>query len=131
MTDLKNYVDDLFRHQKLTGEVRDLKEEILSSMTAKMEELKAQGIEGELAVKAAKESLTDIDGLIEGSQLTTRHTLYCYFGLFLTGVFGVALFLRTREQKERVGFLSVTKKRKRDRMVWLVCGYSLCDFACE
>lgn len=43
MIDLKQYVDALFRHQRLTPEVKDLKEEILSNMTAKMDDLIAQG----------------------------------------------------------------------------------------
>lgn len=32
MTDLQNYVDGLFRHQPLTPEIQDLKEEIVSNM---------------------------------------------------------------------------------------------------
>ena len=43
MTDLETYVDGLFRHQRMTPEVRDLREEILSNMIAKREDLMAQG----------------------------------------------------------------------------------------
>ena len=35
MKDLREYVEELFRNQRLTPEVKDLKEEILSNMIAK------------------------------------------------------------------------------------------------
>ena len=35
MTDLQKYVDSLFRHQQLTPEIKDLKEEILLSFVPK------------------------------------------------------------------------------------------------
>ena len=38
MIDLQKYVDGLFRHQRLTPEVKDLKEEILSNMIAKRDD---------------------------------------------------------------------------------------------
>ena len=40
MIDLQKYVDGLFRHQRLTPEVKDLKEEILSNMIAKRDDCK-------------------------------------------------------------------------------------------
>ena len=39
MIDLQKYVDGLFRHQRLTPEVKDLKEEILSNMIAKRDDM--------------------------------------------------------------------------------------------
>lgn len=51
MTDLQKYVDSLFRHQQLTPEIKDLKEEILSNMIAKRDDLIAQGMEAEIATK--------------------------------------------------------------------------------
>ena len=47
MIDLQKYVDGLFRHQRLTPEVKDLKEEILSNMIAKRDDLIAQGLSAE------------------------------------------------------------------------------------
>ena len=70
MTELKEYVDGLFRHQYLTPELKDLKEEILSNMTAKRDDLLEQGIDAELAAEMAKKSLTSIDSLVDGNQLT-------------------------------------------------------------
>lgn len=70
MTDLKKYVDALFRHQPSTPEIEDLKEEILSNMLAKRDDLITQGFEEETAAEKAKESLSSIECLIEGNQLT-------------------------------------------------------------
>lgn len=70
MTDLQKYVDGLFRHQPLTPEVKDLKEEILSNMLAKQDDLIAQGWDAEAATEKAKESLSAVDSLIDGNQLT-------------------------------------------------------------
>ncbi len=63
MIDLQKYVDGLFRHQRLTPEVQDLKEEILSNMLAKRDDLIAQGLSAERAAEKAKESLSEIDYL--------------------------------------------------------------------
>lgn len=70
MIDLQKYIDGLFRHQRLTPEVKDLKEEILSNMIAKRDDLIAQGLSAEKATEKAKESLSAIDYLIDGNQLT-------------------------------------------------------------
>lgn len=70
MTDLKKYVDELFRRQPSTPEIEDLKEEILSNMIAKRDDLMAQGLEETAATEKAKESLPSIDHLIDGNQLT-------------------------------------------------------------
>ncbi|MDE6984576.1 MAG: hypothetical protein K2O99_08605 [Lachnospiraceae bacterium] len=151
MIDLKDYVDELFRHQRLTPEVRDLKEEILSNMTAKMEDLTAQGIEADVAAKKAKESLTAIDCLIDANQLTdiTKYHLECtqtvllnciifwifslpllfthfatfsYLGLLLTITFAVVYLLQTKQQTEVVAFLSITASERRKKIAWIVWG---------
>ena len=70
MTDLKKYVDELFRHQRTTPEIKDLKEEILSNMIAKRDDLISQGLEEAEATEKAKESLPSIECLIDGNQLT-------------------------------------------------------------
>ena len=54
MIDLQKFVDGLFRHQRLTPEVKDLKEEILSNMIAKRDDLIAQGLSAEKATEKAK-----------------------------------------------------------------------------
>ena len=93
MIDLQKYVDGLFRHQRLTPEVKDLKEEILSNMIAKRDDLIAQGLSAEKATEKAKESLSAIDYLIDGNQLTDvgKYHLECckhycstvlFFGFF-------------------------------------------------
>ena len=85
MIDLQKYVDGLFRHQRLTPEVKDLKEEILSNMIAKRDDLIAQGLSAEKATEKAKESLSAIDYLIDGNQLTDvgKYHLECMQTLLL------------------------------------------------
>lgn len=85
MTDLGKYVDELFRHQRLTPEVRDLKEEILSNMAAKRDDLIAQGFDESTAVEKAKENLSSIDNLVDGNQLTyiSRYRADCLQTVFL------------------------------------------------
>lgn len=70
MTDLKKYVDELFRHQRTTPEIKDLKEEILSNMIAKRDDLIAQGFTIAEATEKAKENLSSIACLVDGNQLT-------------------------------------------------------------
>ena len=70
MTDLEKYVDGLFRHQKMTPELADLREEIISNMTAKRDDLIAQGLDPEQAAEKARGSLQDVDFLVDGNQLT-------------------------------------------------------------
>lgn len=85
MTDLEKYVDELFRHQRLTSEVRDLKEEILTNMVAKRDDLIAQGFDKGAATEKAKESLSSIDSLVDGNQLTyiDRYRADCLQTIFL------------------------------------------------
>ena len=85
MIDLQKYVDGLFRHRRLTPEVKDLKEEILSNMLAKRDDLIAQGLSAERATEKAKESLSEVDYLIDGNQLTdvSKYHLECMQTLLL------------------------------------------------
>ena len=85
MIDLEKYVDGLFRRQRLTPEAKDLKEEILSNMLAKRDDLIAQGLRAEDATEKATESLSDIDDLIDGNQLTDvgKYHLECIQTLLL------------------------------------------------
>ena len=151
MIDLKQYVDELFRHQRLTPEVKDLKEEILSNMTAKMDDLIAQGIEADIAAKKAKESVSTIDYLIDGNQLTdiSKYRLECtqtillnciifwifslpllfahfatfsYLGLLLTISSGIVYLLQTKQQTEVVAFRSITTSERRKKTAWIVWG---------
>ena len=79
MTDLEKYVDGLFRNQRVTPELKDLKEEIVSNMIAKRDDLVAQGMDAESAAERAKQSLSAVDFLIDGNQLTDvgRYRLEC------------------------------------------------------
>ena len=79
MTDLQKYVDSLFRHQQLTPDIKDLKEESVSNMIAKRDDLIAQGMDAESATKKAKDSLSAVDFLIDGNQLTNvgKYHLEC------------------------------------------------------
>ena len=148
MDELRAYVDELFRHQRLTIATKDLKEEILSNMLAKRNDLMEQGMSENEATKEAKASLVSVDGLVEGNQLTdvdryhaeclqavllgcvifwifslpllfTRYALYSYFGLFATIVAGV-FYLTRKKEASAVAFLSVSARLKRKKIVWTV-----------
>ncbi|MGC4017888.1 MAG: permease prefix domain 1-containing protein [Muricomes sp.] len=152
MTELKKYVDDLFHHQRLTPEIEDLKEEILSNMTAKQDDLIAQGFEESVAARKAKESLSSIDSLIDGNQLTyvgkyhtecsqavllnctifwilsfpllffIRYAIFSYMGLLLTVISGIVYFFRSRQQSDAVAFISIPANERRKKIVWVVWG---------
>lgn len=151
MTDLQKYVDSLFRHQQLTPEIKDLKEEIISNMVAKREDLIAQGMDAESATKKAKESLSAVDFLIDGNQLTdvgqyhleciqtvllncivfwifslpllfTGHASISYTGLALVIVSGCIYILRKQYSVNSVAFISVTASKRRRNMAWIIWG---------
>lgn len=151
MIDLQKYVDELFRHQRLTPEVQDLKEEILSNMLAKRDDLVAQGLSEESAAEKAKESLSDIDCLIDGKQLTdigryhleciqtillnciifwifslpllfTRYALSSYLGLMLVLLSGCAYIFQKDKRENIVAFLSITTSEQRSKLAWRIWG---------
>lgn len=151
MTDLQNYVDGLFRHQPLTPEIQDLKEEIVSNMMAKRDDLMAQGMDAESATQKAKESLPAVDFLIDGNQLTDVGTyrlecmqsvlLNCilfwifslpllfvgpaflsYVGSVLVLAAGCAYAWMKYHPVNGVAVLSVTASERRRKLVWMIWG---------
>lgn len=88
MRDLREYVEMLFRHQRLTPEVKDLKEEILSNMIAKRDDLIAQGMDEETATAKAEDSLSAVDSLIDGNQMTDvgKYRLECTQAALLNSI---------------------------------------------
>lgn len=151
MTDLQGYVDGLFRHQHLTPEIKDLKEEILSNMLAKRDDLIAQGVDAETATERAKESLSAIDYLIDGNQLTdvskyrleciqtillncvifwilslpllfTCYALFSYVGILFV-IFAACIYLTEKKRKAKhVAFLSINASERRKKIVWVIWG---------
>ncbi len=65
MDELRDYVEKLFSDRKETSETADLKEEILSNMIAKKNDLVSQGMSEDEAIRKAKESLPSLEGLLE------------------------------------------------------------------
>lgn len=151
MNELQNHVDMLFQNQRETMEVRDLKEEILSNMLAKRDDFLSQGIDEVTATQKAKESLISIDGLLEGSQLThvshyhmeclqttllnctlfwiftlpllfTRFSLFSFFGLLATIVFGITYVIKSKQQSDTIAFVSISAIGKFKKRVWIVWG---------
>ena len=151
MTDLETYVDGLFRHQRMTPEVRDLREEILSNMIAKREDLMAQGYDEAAATEKAKESLSSVDSLIDGNQLTCvgsyraaclqttllscvlfwilslpllffRFGFFSTLGFWLTLIFGLLYLWRIKNPSDAVAFLSISAARRRRTIVWILWG---------
>ncbi|MCH5296563.1 MAG: hypothetical protein J1E85_02715 [Ruminococcus sp.] len=151
MKDLKGYVEELFRHQHLTPEVKDLKEEILSNMIAKRDDLIAQGIDADFATEKAKESLSTVDCLIDGNQLTdiskyrlectqtvllnciifwifslpllfTHYAIFSNLGILLTICFGILYLWQRKQPSDIVAFLSTKASELRKKTVWFVWG---------
>lgn len=151
MEPLQKYVDGLFRRQHLTAEVIELKEEILSNMIAKRDDLMAQGMSADAATQTAMESLPSIDGLLEGTQLTrinryhteclqnvllnctvfwicsmpllfTSYVPFSYAGLLATAIFGVLYLISKSRKTDKVTFMSVPASRKRGKTIWIVWG---------
>lgn len=149
MIEINEYVDGLFRHQHLTPEVKDLKEEILSNMLAKRDDLIAQGFDADSAAEKAKESLSAIDCLIDGNQLTdigkyhlecaqtlllnsilfwifslpllfTGYAAFSYMGFMLVFLFGCTYLWRKSKNTSSFVFLSVTASKRRQKMAWIV-----------
>lgn len=151
MNELQKYVDMLFRHQRQTTEVKDLKDEILSNMTAKRDDFLVQGMDETTAIQKAKESLISIEGLIEGNQLTrihnyhveclqtallgstlfwiftlpllfTRYALLSFCGLLATAVFGILYLSKSKQKSDTVAFISVAASEQRKKWTWIIWG---------
>lgn len=151
MIDLQKYVDGLFRHQRLTPEVKDLKEEILSNMLAKRDDLIAQGLSAEKATEKAKESLSAIDYLIDGNQLTdvskyhlecmqtlllncivfwifsfpllfTHYALTSYIGLLCVIISGCVYISQKNKKENVIAFLSLSASEHRRKAAWIIWG---------
>ena len=151
MTDIQKYVDSLFRHQRMTPEIRDLKEEIVSNMTAKRDDLMAQGMDAERASEKAMENLPDVDFLLDGNQLThvsqyrlectqavllncvifwifslpllfTGYASVCYAGLALVILSGCIYLAAKCRPADSDAFLSVTASKRRRKTAWIIWG---------
>lgn len=149
MKNLQEYVDELFYHQQLTPEVEELKEEILSNMIARRDDLIAQGVDFESATKQAEESLSEIDFLIDGNQWTDigkyrlecRQTilfnsiifwilsfpllimgfgLWSYVGLIAVLISGCVYILEKKRNICAAGFLSVKVSKEHKKMAWIL-----------
>ena len=149
MNDLQEYVDRLFRHQPLTSETKELKEEILSNMIAKRDDLITQGMDTESAVKQAKESLPSVDYLIDGNQLTNigkyrleciqsvllssiifwifslplLFTIYapvCYIGIILVVISSAIYLSRSKQATDDFAVLSITASKHRQKTAWIL-----------
>ncbi len=114
MDELERYVNALFRRQKDTAEMRELKEEILSNMQAQKMDLMAQGISEAQAIRQAKESLTSLEGLVEDKQLTwvDRYHADCLQSMLLSSVLFWILSLPGLMVNMRIS----------QTAVWLGCG---------
>jgi len=150
MSELKKYVDSLFAHVKTDRKMLDLKDEILSNLEAKMQDLIKQGMDEETALQKAKASITSIDSMIDGNRLVyvDRFKTECLQSvllyliiawilatpliivrgfsllnaLLLLGVIGVgiAYFIKKLHISETVGFCNIESFQKSKRLIWIV-----------
>lgn len=65
MNRLKEHVDRLFSGYKESSQIRELKDEILSNLEAKVADLTSNGMEYHQAVSITVEQFNQIDGLID------------------------------------------------------------------
>ncbi|GIP28464.1 hypothetical protein J23TS9_35940 [Paenibacillus sp. J23TS9] len=68
MNPLQEHVERLFAGYKPTRQVRELKDEILSNLEAKVADLTAEGMAYTQAVEAAQANMMSVEGLIEEQQ---------------------------------------------------------------
>ncbi|MCC0563983.1 MULTISPECIES: permease prefix domain 1-containing protein [Brevibacillus] len=68
MKELREYVDRLFAAHKESRETRELKEEIISNLEAKVADLMEEGLPFPEAFSRATRSLDTVDFLVDGSQ---------------------------------------------------------------
>lgn len=149
MNELKTYVDELFCHQHLTPELKELKEEILSNMIARQKDLVAQGMSETEAIQRAKDGLVSIDGLVEHHQLAyiDRYRVECLqtvllsciifwicsmpliftgygkfsdVGLLATALAGVSYLFQKKNQTDRVAYMSMEACHRNAKIVWAV-----------
>lgn len=65
MDPLQKYVAHLFSNYGDSPRIKDLKEEVLSNLRAKLEDLVAEGIDPDTALAEAKASITSVTDLVE------------------------------------------------------------------
>lgn len=68
MSELKNYVESLFRKYGNSKNIDELKAEILSNLEAKKSDLIMSGLDEKTATHKAKESIKNIDNLIDDNK---------------------------------------------------------------
>ncbi|MBP1157384.1 MULTISPECIES: permease prefix domain 1-containing protein [unclassified Paenibacillus] len=130
MNRLKDHVDRLFSGYEESNQIRELKEEILSNLEAKVADLTSRGMEYHQAVSIAEEQFDHIDGLIDDNkqvytnkvrlellQLTLLYTLIAWIltiplrivgmGILLNYVLLIVAFV------SGIGFLFLNMKMKR------------------
>lgn len=76
MNELRNYVDSLFAHYRETKQIKELKEEILGNLEARKVDLIALGTSEAEAIAQAEQSITSIDGLIDGNKEIYRNQFW-------------------------------------------------------
>jgi len=91
---LREHVEKLFAEYKPTRQTRELKEEILGNLEARVADLTAEGTEYAEAVEIAKTGIVSVDGLIEGQlrydaakyrvELLQSALLYCLIAWIVT-----------------------------------------------
>ncbi|GAA0342953.1 hypothetical protein GCM10008967_36770 [Bacillus carboniphilus] len=77
MSKIVGHVDRLFIQYPETKEIRELKEEVLTNLEAKVSDLMANGLSQEEAEERAIESIVNIDYLIDNNKTVNRNSYLC------------------------------------------------------
>src|SRR5690606_38865178 len=75
MNDVKKYVDSLFKDYEQTPALQEFKDEIISNLHARIDDLKARGIDDEEAFKKAVSELGDITSIADEISKQKRNEL--------------------------------------------------------
>lgn len=152
MNELEKYVDSLFTAHKKDPSVQELKNEIYSNLEARKQDLLLQGMDEKSAIHKAKESITNVEGLIESNRLiyVNRFKKECWQSilLHLTIVWilsipliifqrfswlnmtlliavicvGIVYVIKKSVDLEKVGFVNLESYQKRKRIAWILWG---------
>lgn len=152
MNELEKYVNSLFIHHKNDDSLQDLKDEIYGNLEAKKQDLLLLGMDEASAIKKAKESITSIEGLIEGNRLiyvnrfkkeclqsllfyltivwilTIPLIVFSRFSLLNTTLLiavicvGIAYVVKKPDDLETIGFINLKRYQKRKRLAWILWG---------
>ena len=94
MDELRKYVDGLFARLPQTAENAEFREEVYANMSARREDVLAQGSTEQQALSAAKKALPSVEG-VTGDAVLVSHSLFRTHSLMELWFYSAVLFILT------------------------------------